>query len=309
MGNGCSCYRTKLSQQADIDFGVPTTINNRKSISTDESLIMHCNTGNGVKDNNIDNKPCIDKKNSNSNYDICNSNIDTKKCRLNRSITILTNKAKEDKKAFLLIQKQRNNSYALHQRNSAFLTRTNIHIGIYGYFQSGKKTFCNQILSSSGIKPSIDNKAIEIDKKISFENKTYDVKLCVCPCNDFESFNKKTIDFFIVLYDSTSYESFEYAKDILRIHLKERISIDNNNSRLKSNCFFIANKIDLRNDSNNIVNVDSFLKKNKYLHYHEVSSRNNANSMEVMRQIFEIVDFQQVVDNFGIEVANHKLIK
>lgn len=168
-----------------------------------------------------------------------------------------------------------------NRRNSAFLNRTTIFVGVYGYFKSGKKSLIKRVVEDK-FDENGQSECTKLKKKIPFNGKTYEIDFLLCPYSQSIS---RPIDFHLVLYDIKNEESLQTAKNMINRELKPKITCYENKD-FKSNLFLIGNKCD---DESAYIKGDEFCRKNNY-RYYEISIKNNIRLSAIMNDILDIFD-------------------
>jgi signal recognition particle receptor subunit beta len=145
------------------------------------------------------------------------------------------------------------------------LTRTKVYIAIFGYDNSGKKTFYKKVS----------------EKKIFiFNKKKYEIIMIIFSYNKDNSYNiVQKFDFFLILYDIGDINSFNAIENILKIN---EISIKTNKYVI-----IIANKSDLYDKSKYIL-PDDICRIKGYKSY-IVSTKTDQNFyINILNSMFEI---------------------
>ena len=167
-------------------------------------------------------------------------------------------------------------------RRSVFLNRTFINIIILGDRQSGKSSYLRKISDEEFTEeytPSDDDE--RKIKKITQNGRNYNVNLFI-PIND-KMFDLSTpYDYYLIFYDSTSVNSYEYARNLYINKMKSK-NIKINDTL--SSVIFVSTKTDKKGLS--------FKEESE-----EFCSTHNIN-------LFEI----SVKRNKGIDALNNKLVE
>ena len=155
--------------------------------------------------------------------------------------------------------------FTIKRSDSGFLTRTKVYIAIFGYDNSGKKTFYKKVS----------------EKKIFiFNKKKYEIIMIIFSYNKDNSYNiVQKFDFFLILYDIGDINSFNAIENILKIN---EISIKTNKYVI-----IIANKSDLYDKSKYIL-PDDICRIKGYKSY-IVSTKTDQNFyINILNSMFEI---------------------
>ena len=155
--------------------------------------------------------------------------------------------------------------YTIKRSDSGFLTRTKIFIALFGYDNSGKKTFYKKMSEK---------------KVFSFNKKKYEIIIVIFSYNKDNIYNiDQKFDFFLILYDIGDIDSFNAVKNILTIN-------DISNKKNK-NVIIIANKSDLYDKSKYILPDD--LCNDKGYKSYIISIKTDQNFyINVLTSMFEI---------------------
>ena len=167
-------------------------------------------------------------------------------------------------------------------RRSVFFNRTFINIVILGDKKTGKSSYLkrlyNEKYSDEYIQSNDDERKI---KKITQNGRSYNVSVHI-PINDKLFDIANPYDFYLIFFDSSSIESFYFAKELYENKLKEK---NNQIKKSLSTVIFIANMID-RNE---------YRFKNECIEYCKL---NNINCFEI-----------SVKDGTGISKLTNKIVE
>lgn len=170
-------------------------------------------------------------------------------------------------------------------RRSVFFNRTFINIVILGDKKTGKssylKRFYNEEYSDEYIQSNDDERKI---KKITQNGRSYNVSIHI-PINDKLFDISNPYDFYLIFFDSSSIDSFNFAKQLYESKLKDK---NNHIKETLSSVIFIANKIE-RNEYRFKEECIEYCKLNN-INCFEISVKEKTGMSKLTNKIVEIFD-------------------
>ena len=172
------------------------------------------------------------------------------------------------------------------ERRSVFLNRTFINTLIIGAKNVGKTSFGIKI-SKKKFKDNYNESNIDENyvSKIGLENRFYNISFHIPLEENLNEIINNNMDYYILMYDLTDKNTFEFIKDIYEKNLIERFKKTND----ISNIIFVGNKIDIGKVDNEIIQYCD----DKNISHFEISIKNNLGCIELSQKITEDFDMNE----------------
>ena len=194
-------------------------------------------------------------------------------------------KTKQDNNIISNVVRKKLKSHTM-ERRSVFLNRTYINTLLIGEKKVGKSSLGIKITKNK-FKDNYNESTIDENyvTKICLDNRFYNISFHIPLKDNLNEIINNNMDYYILMYDLTDKNTFEFIKDIYEKNLIERFKKTND----ISNIIFVGNKIDIGKVDNEIIQYCD----DKNISHFEISIKNNLGCIELSQKITEDFDMNE----------------